>query len=426
MANEGRKKDAGTLTQSGSPDRAQGTTRLVVHDFSGHPFQVQLARQLAARGGEVVTHLYCPSFLTPKGNVDDDANGFRSIGIHLRKPFEKYSGPRRLAQEIEYGLRLVRQIGRLRPDVVISANTPLIAALVFQIYARLRRVPVVFWQQDVYSVAMAAHLGDRTGLGGRIGRLAGGILERIEAWLLRSSAQVVVISEDFCPTLERWGVDPDRVHVVQNWAPLDEIPVRERPNQWSKRHDIADDQTVFLYAGTLGLKHEPSILLELGQAFAHRDDVRVIVASEGIGANWLAERNGTGGPLELLPFQDYADLPDMLGAADVLIVLLEEDAGTFSVPSKVLTYHCAGRAILGAMPADNLASRNIEATGSGVVVEPGDGDAFVREARGLVDELERRRQMGHSARTYAERVFDIDHIGDRFEGILARARSSAR
>ena len=31
---------------------------------------------------------------------------------------------------------------------------------------------------------------------------------------------------------------------------------------------ITDDQTVLLYAGTLGLKHEPKLLLALAEAFA--------------------------------------------------------------------------------------------------------------------------------------------------------------
>ena len=45
----------------------------------------------------------------------------------------------------------------------------------------------------------------------------------------------------------------------------------------------------------------------------------------------------------------------MLAAADVLLVLLDASARTFSVPSKVLMYLCAGRPILGgAMPLDNL------------------------------------------------------------------------
>ena len=49
----------------------------------------------------------------------------------------------------------------------------------------------------------------------------------------------------------------------------------------------------------------------------------------------------------------------MLASATVLIGILEEDAGVFSVPSKVLSYLCAGRPIVLCAPAENLASRTL-------------------------------------------------------------------
>lgn len=393
------------------------TTRVVVHDFSGHPFQAQLARSLARRGIQV-THVYCSSFQTPHGAVGDgDGSGFRSVGIELRREFSKYSAIRRALQEVEYGWRFVREMGRASPHVVISANAPLISALVLQVGLRVRRIPVVFWQQDIYSMALTQHFDKQ---GGALSRLVGRMFVTIEKWLLKSSSQVVVISEDFLSLLDEWGIASPKVTVVRNWAPLEEVGVSPRPNPWSERHHITDDQTVLLYAGTLGLKHEPNMLLALAEAFADRPDVRVIVASEGLGANWLAERID-GEELELIPFQPYADLPDMLGSGDVLLVLLEPDAGVFSVPSKVLTYHCAGRAILGAIPHENLAARTIESHGAGIVVDPGDADGFVSAARALIDEPALRIRMGAAARQAAEKEFDIDTITDEFVDVLTAA-----
>ena len=56
--------------------------RIIVHDYVGHPFQVQLSRELARRGHEVL-HLYCSSFVTPRGELtrrDDDPPGFNCRG----------------------------------------------------------------------------------------------------------------------------------------------------------------------------------------------------------------------------------------------------------------------------------------------------------------------------------------------------------
>ena len=102
----------------------------------------------------------------------------------------------------------------------------------------------------------------------------------------------------------------------------------------------------------------------------------------------------------------------------MLVAILEPEAGVFSVPSKVLTYHCAGRPILGSIPAENLAARIITREGSGVVTEPGDVDAFVEAARRLLADDELREDMGERARRYAEKAFDINRIGDEFEAVL--------
>jgi colanic acid biosynthesis glycosyl transferase WcaI len=400
------------------PDAKNGAAlRVVVHDFSGHPFQAQLARSLAHRGFDV-THVFCASFQTPHGAVGDSGTRrYSSVGIPLRSEFSKYSALRRALQEIEYGWRFIRQMRSTSPDVVISANAPLISALVLQLALRLGRIPVVFWQQDIYSIAISHHFEKR---GGWVRRSVGRAFVAIEKWLLRSSSHVVVISEDFLGLLDEWEIPATKVSVVRNWAPLDEVSVSPRPNSWSERHHITDDQTVLLYAGTLGLKHQPKLLLALAHAFADRADVRVIVASEGLGASWLSERIG-GEEMELIPFQPYADLPDMLGCGDVLLVLLEPNAGVFSVPSKVLTYHCAGRAILGAIPAENLAARTIEANGAGIVVDPGDSEGFVDAARRLIDDPALRTRMGSSARRAAEETFDIDIITDQFVRVLEAA-----
>jgi glycosyltransferase involved in cell wall biosynthesis len=105
-----------------------------------------------------------------------------------------------------------------------------------------------------------------------------------------------------------------------------------------------------------------------------------------------------------------------------VVALLEPDASAFSVPSKVLTYLCAGRPQLVSVPADNLAARVVERSGGGLVVPPGDSEKMLDAAATLRGDSELRQDLGHRARAYAERTFDIETITDRFELVLERAR----
>ena len=145
-----------------------------------------------------------------------------------------------------------------------------------------------------------------------------------------------------------------------------------------------------------------------------------MVISEGPGADWLAARKAEHqlGNLLLLPYQPFEQLPLVMAAADVLVALLEPDAGVFSVPSKVLTYLCARRPLLLAVPVENLAAKIVAKNEAGFLVPPTEIDSFLARAEQLSQNPELRLRFAHNARAYAEAHFDIQKIGDQFEAIL--------
>jgi putative colanic acid biosynthesis glycosyltransferase WcaI len=391
--------------------------RVVVHDYAGHAFPAQLARALAGRGHDVL-HLQCVSFVSGKGSVErkpDDPPSLSFDGVALGGDFAKYDLRRRVAHERELGRELSHLIDGFRPDVLLS-NAPLL------VQARLLRTShalgagFVFWQQDVMSMAARRVVGDRSSAAGAAAALAVGALERR---VLRRSDAVVTISEDFLPLLARWGIGEQRAEAIENWAPVAELPVSARENAWAVEHDLVG-RAVFLYSGTLGFKHDPSLLLDLAR-WARDRGATVVVVSEGPGVEWLAERGGDEPALRLLPYQPYERLPEVHASADVLVALLEPEAGAFSVPSKVLTYLCARRPLLVSVPSDNLAARIVERSGGGVVVPPRDPAALIAAAERLLENEGLRDELGERGRAYAEASFDLDAITDRFERVLERA-----
>lgn len=392
--------------------------RILVHDHCGHAFPVHLSRELARRG-HAVLHLHCSNFVTGKGALqrrDDDPPSFLVEAVDLGENFEKYKFFKRMGQERRYGDLFRERAERFDPRIVISGNTPLLSQAKIMDWCNEHDVIGVHWLQDVISRAMRRAARGRLPL---LGDLLGRSFTRLERRIIRSARAVVAISEDFTPTLQEWGVAGDDIHVIPNWSPLDELPQRPRHNAWSSAQGL-DDKTVFLYAGTLGIKHNPDLLLQLALELRGSDAV-VVVVSEGRGASWLEEKVAEHelDNLLLLDYQPWEAMPEVLATGDVLIAILEPEAGAFSVPSKVLSYHCAGRPILGALPLDNLAARIVSDSGSGLVVEPTDTEGFVAAAAKLAADPALRESVGAKARAYAERTFDIVRIGDEFEAIFS-------
>src|SRR6266568_2982796 len=100
--------------------------RIVVHDFIGHAFQVQLSRELARRGHNVL-HLHFPAFETPKGPLlprPADPPGLAIEGLSIKARYRKYSFVSRLRAETRYGEVCNQRINAFKPDVVLSGNTP--------------------------------------------------------------------------------------------------------------------------------------------------------------------------------------------------------------------------------------------------------------------------------------------------------------
>jgi colanic acid biosynthesis glycosyl transferase WcaI len=393
--------------------------RIIVHDYAGHPFQVQLSRELAARGHEVL-HLYCGSTHTPRGELArraDDPATFDIRDITLSQTIPKASFIKRYRLESDYARQLVAACLPFQPEVVISANTPSIAQYRLARDCRRYGIRLVSWIQDVYGVAAYRLLSRKLPI---VGHLVGKYFIALDKSSARASDGIVVITDDFRGILSEWGVAADRVHVIHNWAPLEGLPMRPRDNDWSRAQGLGDGLR-FIYTGTLAMKHNPGLLLELTKLLNKESLGELIVISEGMGVKWLAEQAAAEKvrSLKCLGFQPFEMMPDVLGSADVLVAILDADAGVFSVPSKVLSYLCAGRPLLLAVPSENLAAKIVVGCGAGLVVEPADVMGFCDAARKLAKSPELRQQFGAAARQYAEANFDIGRIANHFEAILA-------
>ncbi len=353
---------------------------MLIHDYAGHPFQVALSRCLAARG-HVVAHAHFTGDPGPKGalvarGADD---GVQFVGVGIDRPYDKDAWAGRQLGDLAYGRAAARAVADFRPEVVVSGNTP--TAAQGQVIRACGSVGAAFvmWVQDFYSVAVTRLMYRKYGAAGAA---VGAFYRAVERRQFRASDGIVVITDDFRPLAEAWAGEGPQITTIENWGALDEIWPGARDSVFAREFGLSDGFN-FIYSGTLGLKHDPGLLIALAEAVRGR--ARMVVVGQGSGMARLEAARGSGlDNLMLLPLQPVERLREVLAAADVAVAVIEPDAGTFSVPSKVQSYLCAGRAVLLAAPAENLASRVVLAERAGVVVAPVDVVGFVAAARGTL------------------------------------------
>ncbi|WP_203290894.1 glycosyltransferase family 4 protein [Maricaulis parjimensis] len=394
--------------------------RILLHDYAGHPFQAELSRRLARRGHQVL-HAFFAGDAGPKGRMTrqlDDPATLDFAAIETPGDYSKTNFIKRRSGDIAYGKALAARILADRPDIVISGNTPTEAQEPVLKACRTAGAGFVFWCQDFYSIAAARLLHRK--LPGP-GHLVGAWYTFLDRRQMRSADHIVLITDAFRAQTSAWGIPEDRISVIPNWGAIDEIPVQDKQNSWADEHGLSG-RPVCLYTGTLALKHDPRLL----EAIARSGLADMVVVAFGVGKDALESVKARDGldRLHLLPLQPFDRFAEVLGSADVLTAVIEEEAGEFSVPSKVLSYLCAGRPIILSAPKDNLAAQIIAQSGAGIVVGPGDTDGFVTAAQSYLDNPAEAARAGKAGRAYAEANFDLDRVADRFEAVFERALSA--
>jgi glycosyltransferase involved in cell wall biosynthesis len=338
----------------------------------------------------------------------------------------KYSPLGRARFELSYAAAWRAWLEQEDFDLVVACNVPLLALARMRRYFAHRKQPWVLWHQDIYSMGMSAELQRK--LPAPFASRVANRLERLEAAQVASANAVVGISDAFVAKYAEWHVrKPARQYVVPNWAPLDELVPCDRDNAWARRNGLPTDGIRLVYAGTLGRKHNPLLLLDLLEKCQQRGvPASLLVVSEGVGADDLRAAAGERTDVQVLGYQPAEHMSEVLGSADVLVALLEPDAAQFSVPSKVLSYLSAGRPIVALVPEGNPAAQDVNSVG-GCAAEPtADG---VRVAADWVAEVSKDPRdlaaRAARARSLAEERFAIDRIGARFEEIFGTVLEGA-
>ncbi len=389
--------------------------KIFVHDYPGHAFPIQLSRELARLGNQVV-HAFAAALESPRGALarrPEDPRNLTILPLVTGAKMDKYALVQRVLDERRYGEMLARAVLDIAPDLFITCTTPNDVLDVLR--ARLpQQLRTLWWLQDIYSIGIKNVLNRKLFFAGN---LAGAIYRGKERRFAARADQIISITPDFIPFLKGLGVPDSKITVIENWAPVNEIVPLPCENAWKREQGLSGKRVV-LYSGTLGLKHNPALLSNVAAHYQSlgREDVHIVAVTQGLGADFLkaeADRRRLRN-LKVLPWQPYERLPEVLSSADILTAIIEPDAGLFSVPSKILSSFCAGRPVVAAIPADNLAAKTITRAGAGLVVEPGDERGFLAKLDRLLADPALARELGQCGRSYAEKTFDIQAMAGRF------------
>lgn len=380
----------------------------------GVPLYVTDAAGWFVRKGDRVVVLtgrpYYPDFKITDGYENGQRDHETLEGVEVaRVPTivpEQGRARERIMSEVNFLFRAVWRLmtGKVRRQRHVVSFCPSILATMAGVLACKRggrHLAVVY---DIQS-GLASGLG-MVQSGWMVGAMR--LAERIA---LNRASHIVVLSERMKAALEEIGVRRP-IHVVPIWVDETQIHPLPRPDR---------DDPLLLYSGNLGRKQGLDQILDLAEALKQRrPEVRFMIRGNGSQADELkavAKSRGLDN-MAFEPLVPMEKLNDGLAEADIHLVPQNPDAADFAVPSKVYNIMAAARPfVCTAIKGSSLWSLS-EESGAFLCVTPNDPAIFADAVIALLDDAERRKNLGEKGRAYVEANVARDAVLSRYASFL--------
>ena len=251
------------------------------------------------------------------------------------------------------------------------------------------------------------------------------LLERLT---FRLADRVIATNDSYREiAVARGGKARSEVAVVRSGPSLTRLKVVDPDPEWkrSKRHLVG-------YVGVMGKQEGISYLLEAARHITHemgRDDVHFVLVGSGPELDKLqcqAKELGVSDVVEFAGFLPDDRLLTVLNTADVCVNPDEFNAmNDLSTMNKIMEYMALAKPIV----QFDMKEGRRSARQASVYAKPNDARDFARRIVELLDDPERRREMGAFGRRRVENDLSWDHEAPKLLALYARlwrSRVSAR
>ena len=186
-----------------------------------------------------------------------------------------------------------------------------------------------------------------------------------------------------------------------------------------------DDKFVVLYSGNIALTQGLETVIETAASLSHIPEIAFVIVGESKALKRLQKHCLACGAdnVLLLPLQPREQLPEMLAAADVGLVVQKNKVISFNMPSKIPLLLASGSPIIASVPASGTAARAIRQSGGGVVVAPESPQDLAAAIMNLYNNPVLRAKLGEKARKFAVERYSFEQALTAYEAVFSQAVS---
>jgi len=386
------------------------------------PLMTELAEGLVKRGHEVRVITGMPNY--PQRQIYDEYKGKLYLteernGVTIQRSYVWVRPKPGLIDRILLDgsfvtTSLLQALRGWRPDVILLTVPPLPVSLPAALLGWFRRCPVVLNLQDILPEA-AVHVGILKN------RSMIRIFEALEKFSYRIANTISVITDGFVENLVGKGVAASKIVCIPNWVDANFIrPLPKENNAFRIAHQL-EGKFVVLYSGNIALTQGLETVIEAATRLQHVPEIAIVIVGEEKALADLRQYCETCNAQNvlLLPFAPREQLPEMLAAADVGLIVQKKNVISFNMPSKTQVLLASGRAIVASVPATGTAARAVEQSGGGIVVAPEAPEALAEAILDLYHHPAKAESLGQQGRKFAETHYAFEQALNQYEALFA-------
>ncbi|MBF2065415.1 MAG: glycosyltransferase family 4 protein [Calothrix sp. C42_A2020_038] len=390
------------------------------------PLMTELAEGLVERGHEVRVITGMPNYpereiyegYQNKWYVTEKKNGVTIQRCFLRIK-SKPNLLDRLLLELSFVVSSLPQaLNGWRPDVILLTVPPLFVTLPACFLGWLYNCPVILNVQDILPEA-----AERMGLIKNKWMIR--VLSRLEKFAYKNAHTISVIAEGFVSNLTNKGVSSSKIACVPNWVNVNFIKPLPKNNSFRIKYNL-EEKFVVLYSGNIALTQGLETAIAAAAKLSQVKNIVFVIVGETKALEQLKRcccKYGADNVL-LLPLQPRSELPDMLAAADVGLILQKRNVVCFNMPSKIPLLLASARPIIASVPKHGTAAASIRRSGGGIVVAPESPSALVNAIMDLYKYPAKAAALGAKGRKFAVDKYSFETAIAQYEALFSNAIAS--
>lgn len=294
----------------------------------------------------------------------------------------------------------------------VSPLTVGLPALVLRFF---KKVPIVFWVQDIWPETLIAVKSVKS-------TAVLQIIRWLAVFIYKRCYMILVQSPAYVAQIRLLGLHDAKIRYFPNAAPDHYRPVMPPPD--APERQLLPNGFNVVFAGNIGLQQDFATILNGAELLKETPEIHWVIIGDGRLRQWVADevfKRGLTDTFHLLGPLPSERMPTIFALADALLVTLAPSSiSGLTIPSKLQSYLACGRPVVGVV--DGEAGNIILRSGAGIVCRPGDAPALAQAVDALYNmPMAQRLVMGKAGRAYFEQEFERGSLIRKLSDCLLEA-----